>query len=96
MFIIVVLTAGGVAIPTPAGMGGYHGAFFVGLVFLFGIDESRAMAAVIVCHVMAFLPVTLLGAGYAWKEGLSLSAMKTIAGDGADVPAAVERSGEPA
>ncbi len=86
IFIIVVLTAGGVSVPTPAGMGGYHGAFIAGLVLIFAVDQSKATAAVIVCHILAFLPVTLLGAGYAWKEGLSLGAMKTIAGEEAVDP----------
>lgn len=88
MFLVVALTAAGVSIPTPAGAGGYHGALIAGLMFIYGVDVSKATAATAVCHLLSFLPVTLVGAGYAWKEGLSLGAMKSIAGDEVDAPAA--------
>ncbi len=87
VFIIVALTAGGVAIPTPAGAGGYHYLFKKGLVVIFAIDENKAIAAAVVCHLLSFLPVAILGAGYAWKEGLSLGAMKSIADDETGAPA---------
>jgi len=87
-FAVVIMVAVGVSLPTPGGVGGYHVAFKACLVYIFAVDESTAVAAILVCHILAFLPVTLVGAGYAWKEGLSLGAMKSIAGDEADAPAA--------
>jgi uncharacterized protein (TIRG00374 family) len=86
IILVVALTAAGVSIPTPAGAGGYHGAMIAGLVVLYGVDMNKATAAATVCHLLSFLPVTLLGAGYAWKEGLSLGAMKAIADDGEGEP----------
>lgn len=86
-FAVVIMVAVGVSLPTPGGVGGYHMAFKACLVYIFSIDESTAVAAILVSHVMAFLPVTLVGAGYAWKEGLSLGAMKSIAGDHSGAPA---------
>jgi len=82
MFLVVALTAAGVSLPTPGGAGGYHAALIAGLVAIYGVDENKAMAAAAVCHLLSFLPVTLMGAGFAWKEGLSLGAMKSIAGEG--------------
>jgi uncharacterized protein (TIRG00374 family) len=86
-FAVVIMVAVGVSLPTPGGVGGYHIAFKACLVYIFAIEENTAVAAILVCHVMAFLPVTLVGAGYAWKEGLSLGAMKSIADDETGAPA---------
>ncbi len=80
-FAVVIMVAVGVSVPTPGGVGGYHMAFKACLVYIFAVEESTAVAAILICHVSAFLPVTLVGAGYAWREGLSLGAMKSIAGD---------------
>lgn len=87
-FAVVIMVAVGVSLPTPGGVGGYHMAFKACLVYIFAVEENTAVAAILVCHVLAFLPVTLVGAGYAWKEGLSLGAMKAIAGDEESAPAA--------
>jgi len=80
-FFVTIIVAVGVSLPTPGGVGGYHMAFKAGLVYIFAVEESTAVAAILVCHLLAFLPVTLIGAGYAWREGLSLGAMKSIASD---------------
>lgn len=80
-FFVTIIVAVGVSLPTPGGVGGYHMAFKAGLVYIFAVEESTAVAAILVCHLLAFLPVTLIGAGYAWREGLSLGTMKSIASD---------------
>src|SRR5262249_31427940 len=67
----------GIAIPTPGGVGGYELLGQQALVLFFGVDPSRAAAAVLVMHVFAISPSILMGFVFLWREGLSFS---TVAG----------------
>ena len=51
----------GIALPTPGGAGGYHAAMRVGLVQLFGVEESLAVGAGILQHAVITLPILALG-----------------------------------
>ncbi len=70
------LTALGIAVPTPAGVGGYHAAMTWGLTHLLGVDAGRAAAAAVVTHGASILPVIAIGLYACWREGLSLSALR--------------------
>lgn len=72
----------GVAVPTPGAVGGYHLMFALALTVLFGVDESLAKAAALVNHAIAFLPVTLLGLFFFFREGLSFREVQTLEGSG--------------
>ena len=76
---ILAMVAIGVALPTPAGMGGYHAAYQLGVTSLYGFDNDVAVGAALVIHAIAFVPVTLLGLLCLGKEGLHLGGLSGVA-----------------
>jgi uncharacterized protein (TIRG00374 family) len=76
----------GIAVPTPGGVGTYEWFGQGVLVRFFGVDPSEAGAAVLVMHVFAISPVILMGLGFVWKEGLSLSGLTAEARAGKEGP----------
>jgi uncharacterized protein (TIRG00374 family) len=77
-FLIVGFLVVGVAVPTPGAVGGYHVMCSLALTLLFGVDDSRAKAAALVNHAIAFVPVTLLGLVFFIREGLSFRDVETL------------------
>jgi uncharacterized protein (TIRG00374 family) len=78
-FLIMILLAIGVAVPTPGGVGSYHLACKIGLSRFFGVPDAQAGAIALVSHFIAFVPVTLLGLLFLWHEGLSAAKLKKMA-----------------
>lgn len=78
-FLIMILLAIGVAVPTPGAVGSYHLACKLGLTSFFGVPDSQAGAIAIVAHFITFAPVTILGVIFLWKEGLTAKKLTTIA-----------------
>lgn len=70
VLVILPLLALGVAVPTPGGAGGYHGAMKVGLL-AFGVSESSAVSAALVVHVLITVPILLTGVVLLWTENIS-------------------------
>jgi len=70
IMIILPLLVLGVAVPTPAGAGSYHGAMKVGLM-LFAVAEPLAVSAAIVAHLIVTIPVILFGLVLLWWEKIS-------------------------
>ena len=60
-FLIIGFLTVGLAVPTPAGVGGYHYMCALGLTTLVGADLSAAKAVALLNHAVSVLPVTLLG-----------------------------------
>jgi uncharacterized protein (TIRG00374 family) len=79
MFLVV-----GVAVPTPGGIGSYHEAYRFGVTSFFGAPNDQAVAAAIVVHAIAFLPVLLVGVLFMAQDGLSLGRLKALAGTAQD------------
>jgi uncharacterized membrane protein YbhN (UPF0104 family) len=77
-FLVIGFLTVGVAVPTPGAVGGYHVMCSLALTLLFGVDESRAKAAALVNHAIAFLPVALLGMFFFVREGLSFQEVKKL------------------
>jgi uncharacterized membrane protein YbhN (UPF0104 family) len=71
VLLLVPLTALGIAVPTPAGVGGYHAAMTYGLVEGMGVESGAAAAASIVAHAASVIPVMAAGLLACWTEGLS-------------------------
>jgi len=68
----------GVALPsTPGFVGTFHAAGVLGLVLL-GLDEETALSFAIVAHAANFVPVTLIGLYYLWKENMSLTGLRNL------------------
>lgn len=74
--LLVPMTAIGIAVPTPAGVGGYHAALTWSLATLFGVGADLAAACAVVTHAASVIPIILLGLYASWREGLSLSALR--------------------
>ena len=56
-FLLQLFLVVGVAVPTPGGVGSYHAAYKFGVVSFFGAPEDQAVAAAILVHAIAFMPV---------------------------------------
>ena len=83
-FLLQLLLVGGVAVPTPGGVGSYHEAYRIGVTAFFGASNDVAVAAAIVVHAISFLPVLLVGVIYMVQDGLSLGNLKSLAGTARD------------
>ncbi len=70
VLVILPMLALGVAVPTPGGAGSYHGALKIGLVG-FGVDETTAVGAAILMHLLVVVPPVLLALALAWREGVA-------------------------
>ncbi len=79
-FLLQLFLVVGVAVPTPGGVGSYHAAYKFGVVNFFGAPEDQAVAAALVVHAIAFMPVLLLGLVFMAQDGLSFGRLKTMAG----------------
>jgi uncharacterized protein (TIRG00374 family) len=79
-FLLQLFLVVGVAVPTPGGVGSYHEAYRFGVHEFFGAPNDQAVAAAIVVHAIAFLPVLVLGLVFMAQDGLSFGRLKTIAG----------------
>jgi glycosyltransferase 2 family protein len=62
----------GVAVPAAPGFFGIFEAFGVVGLGLYGVSATRAVAWAIAYHIASFLPITLIGAWYFFRLGLSL------------------------
>jgi uncharacterized membrane protein YbhN (UPF0104 family) len=71
-FVLQNFLALGIAVPTPAGVGGYHAMGGFCLESLFGVASGAAVAAILVLHVVSVLPAMLLGGWVLVREGASL------------------------
>jgi uncharacterized protein (TIRG00374 family) len=83
-FLLQLLLVGGVAVPTPGGVGSYHEAYRIGVTAFFGASNDVAVAAAIVVHAISFLPVLLVGVIFMVQDGLSLGNLKSLAGTARD------------
>lgn len=78
ILVILPMLALGVAVPTPGGTGGYHGAMKVGLL-AFGVSESSAVSAAIVVHALITVPILVTGVALLWSENISWREIRTSA-----------------
>ena len=79
-FLLQLFLVVGVAVPTPGGVGSYHEAYRFGVTSFFGAPNDQAVAAAIVVHAIAFIPVLLLGRLFMAQDGLSFGRLKALAG----------------
>jgi len=78
-FLILIILAIGIAIPTPGGVGSFHFACKIGLTKFFGVPDAQAGAIAIVAHAIGFVPITIQGFFHLWHEGLSANKISEIA-----------------
>jgi uncharacterized membrane protein YbhN (UPF0104 family) len=77
-WLMLALLVVGVAVPTPAGVGGFHEAFRLGATAFFGADNDAAVGAAIVLHAVSYVPITVLGLWFALRDGLNLQGIKQM------------------
>ena len=80
--LLMMLMVLGVSVPTPAGVGGFHAAFQVGVTGFYAAPVDAAVGAALVLHALSFGPVTLLGIVWMAREGLTLRSAVALASSG--------------
>lgn len=70
-FIVIAVSVIGLAVPTPAGVGGFHTAIQIALTQLLGAATATATAYALVHHAICFFPITVIGLAYMAATGLS-------------------------
>lgn len=78
-FLIMILLAIGIAVPTPGGVGSFHFMCKLGLTRFFDVPDAQAGAIALVFHAIGFVPVTIQGLLFLWHEGLSTKKITKIA-----------------
>jgi len=71
-FVLMVILALGVMIPSSPGFVGTYHYLCIASLGLFAISKDVALSFSIVAHISGFIPITLIGLYYLWRESLSL------------------------
>jgi len=77
-FVVVAVSVVGLAVPTPAGVGGFHAAIQFGLARLVGVDVASATAYALLHHAICFFPITAIGLAYLGSVGFSLGRVRAL------------------
>ncbi len=77
-FVVFAVSVVGLAIPAPAGVGGFHWAIRFGLTQLMNVDVPTATAYALIHHAICFFPITVLGLGYLGGVGFSLGRARAL------------------
>ncbi len=72
-FVVLGVSVLGLAVPTPAGVGGFHAAVQFALTALVGVDLKTATAFALVHHAVCFFPITAVGLAYLAAAGAALA-----------------------
>jgi uncharacterized protein (TIRG00374 family) len=80
-FIVIAVSVIGLAVPTPAGVGGFHTAIQIALTQLLGLAAASATAYALLHHAICFFPITIVGLAYMAATGVSLGRARELAGD---------------
>ncbi|MBM42419.1 MAG: hypothetical protein CL483_10910 [Acidobacteria bacterium] len=88
--LVMVLMVLGVAVPTPAGVGGFHALFQIGTTSFYGAPVDAAVGAALVLHALSFGPITALGIVLMAREGLTWRAAVDLAGEDGQASSATE------
>jgi len=74
-FVLMVILALGVMIPSSPGFVGTYHYLCIASLALFAISKDVALSFSIVAHASGFIPITLIGLYYLWRESLSLRSL---------------------
>ena len=77
--VLMVMMVLGVAVPTPAGAGGFHAAFQVGATGFYEAPLEAAVGAALVLHGLSFGPIALLGLVWMVRDGVTLRGAADLA-----------------
>lgn len=71
-FLVMLFLVAGVALPTPAGLGGFQVMFVWATTAFFAAPKDPASACALVLHAVSFVPVSVMGIWFMTRDGLSL------------------------
>nr|MBN2277706.1 flippase-like domain-containing protein [candidate division Zixibacteria bacterium] len=78
-YVLLVVVSISILIPSSPGfIGVYHGGV-VWTLHMFGVGTDKAVSCAIVLHAAQFIPITLMGFVYLYREGLSLKQLEQAA-----------------
>ena len=77
-FLVMALLVVGVAVPTPAGVGGFHYFYRLAATAFYAAPNDRAVGAAIVLHAVSFVPVAVVGLVLLAREGISLAGVGSV------------------
>lgn len=77
-FVTIAVSVVGLAVPTPAGVGGFHAAVQFALVQFLAVDVTTATAYALLHHAICFVPITFIGLAYLGATGLSLGRVRSL------------------
>lgn len=80
--LVMVLMVFGVAVPTPAGVGGFHAGFQAGVTGLYDAPVDAAVGAALVTHALSFGPITVVGIVLMLRAGLTFKGAAALAVNG--------------
>jgi uncharacterized protein (TIRG00374 family) len=75
-YILLVVVSISILIPSSPGFIGVYHAGVVWTLRYFNIETTEAVSCALVLHAAQFIPITLMGFYYVWKEGLSLKQLE--------------------
>lgn len=84
-FLVVAFGALGLAVGTPGGVGSFHKTTQMS-VELYGVATNSAAAFAVVHHLACFIPILVVGFVSLFIEGMSWSALRTMAAESSDEP----------
>lgn len=79
-FLLIVVSIS-ILIPSAPGFVGVYHAGAVWALTYFDVDSAEAISCALVLHAAQFVPITVMGFYYVWKEGLSLKQLEKEAGE---------------
>ncbi len=93
MFVVLVMVSLGIMLPSaPSGIGPFHWACMKAL-GLFNVSESESLSFAVILHISNFIPVTLVGFYYYYKQQVNFrEAMTSAEGDGGNSSPAIDAS----
>ena len=68
----------GSVVPTPGGATGPFHTAAAGALIILGVEQNKAASVAIILHLVMFIPATLFGMFYVFKDGLSLDRLRRI------------------
>jgi uncharacterized protein (TIRG00374 family) len=74
----VVIVNLGIMIPSAPGYVGTFEFFCISVLAIFSIEKSVALSFAITLHAVLFIPITIVGMIYFWKENLSFADIDTV------------------
>jgi uncharacterized protein (TIRG00374 family) len=78
-FVVTVVVALGVTLPSSPGFVGTYQLFTVVSLEFFSVPRSLGLSVSLVSHAIQYIPITLIGLGYFWREHLTFKELSAPA-----------------